>query len=48
MITTSERVVSIAIWVLTAAGIFFGGRAVWRRRKRKRGEAEGSAGSNRR
>lgn len=39
MITTSERVLSITIWVLTASGSFFGGRAVWRRRRQKR-EAE--------
>lgn len=32
MITTSERAVTVTIWMLTAAGIFFGGRAVWRRR----------------
>jgi len=35
MITTSEIAVTITIWVLTAAGTFFGSRAVWRRRKQK-------------
>jgi hypothetical protein len=35
MITTSEYAVTIIIWVLTLAGVFFGGRAAWRRRKRK-------------
>jgi hypothetical protein len=34
MITTSEIAVTITIWVLTAAGTFFGGRAAWRRRKK--------------
>lgn len=36
MITTSEIAVTITIWVLTAAGIFFGGRAALRRRRHKR------------
>jgi len=36
MITTSEIAVTITIWVLTASGAFFGSRAVWRRRRRKR------------
>lgn len=35
MITTSEIAVTITIWALTAAGTFFGGRAAWRRKKRK-------------
>lgn len=35
MITTSEAAVTITIWVLAAAGAFFGGRAAWRRRVRK-------------
>jgi hypothetical protein len=38
MITTSEYVVTITIWVLTLAGVFFGGRAAWRRRRRGRAE----------
>ncbi len=38
MITTSEIAVTITIWVLTAAGIFFGSRAAWRRRKKKRAD----------
>jgi hypothetical protein len=33
MITTSEIAVTITIWVLTLAGVFFGGRAFLRRRK---------------
>jgi hypothetical protein len=36
MITTSEAAVTITIWVLTASGTFFGGRAAWRRRKQKK------------
>ena len=36
MITTSEIAVTITIWVLTLSGVFFGGRAAWRRRKQKR------------
>ena len=35
MITTSESAVTITIWVLTAAGTFFGTRAAWRRRKQR-------------
>jgi hypothetical protein len=35
MITTSEIAVTITIWVLTAAGAFFGTRAAWRGRRRK-------------
>lgn len=37
MTTTSEIAVTITIWALTAAGVFFGGRAKWRRRKPKSG-----------
>ena len=36
MITTSEVAVTITVWVLTAAGTFFGSRAALRRRKQKR------------
>lgn len=36
MITTSETAVTITIWVLTAAGTFFGARAALRRRREKR------------
>jgi hypothetical protein len=36
MITTSELAATITIWVLTASGAFFGGRAAWRRRRQKR------------
>lgn len=35
MITTSETAVTITIWILTAAGIFFGTRAALRRKKEK-------------
>jgi hypothetical protein len=35
MITTSELAATITIWALTAAGTFFGGRAAWRRRRKK-------------
>jgi len=38
MITTSELAVTITIWVLTAAGTFFGTRASWHRRKQRRAE----------
>lgn len=38
MITTSEIAVTITIWTLTAAGTFFGTRAVWRRRRQKRAD----------
>jgi hypothetical protein len=36
MITTSETAVTLTIWALTAAGIYFGTRAALRRRKEKR------------
>jgi hypothetical protein len=36
MTGTSEHVVTITIWVLTLAGVFFGGRAAWRRRRQNR------------
>jgi hypothetical protein len=35
MITTSELAANITIRVLTACGVFFGGRTVWRRRKKR-------------
>lgn len=38
MLTTSESAVTVTIWVLTAAGTFFGSRAAWRRRVQKRAE----------
>jgi hypothetical protein len=38
MITTSEIVVTVTIWVLTAAGTFFGTRGVYRRRKKNRAD----------
>lgn len=33
--TSSELILNLTIWTLTAAGIIFGGRAVWRRRRKK-------------
>jgi len=36
MLSFSEIVVTLTIWVLTAAGLFFGLRAAWRRRKNKK------------
>jgi hypothetical protein len=33
---SGETIVLITIWVLTLAGVFFGGRAAWRRRRRER------------
>ena len=38
MLTTSESAVTITIWVLTAAGTFFGTRTAWRRRVQKHAE----------
>lgn len=38
MTTTSEIAVTVTIWILTAAGMFFGLRAAWRRRKQRRAE----------
>lgn len=35
MLTFSEIIVTLTIWVLTAAGLFFGLRAAWLRRKNK-------------
>jgi len=40
MTSASEYIVTIVIWALTLAGSFFGGRAAWRRRRRKRPEAK--------
>ena len=40
MLTTSEYAVTITICVLTLAGVFFGGRAAWRRRRQKRADGE--------
>jgi hypothetical protein len=42
MMTFSETIVTITIWALTLAGSFFGLRAAWRRRARKR-QARGPA-----
>lgn len=39
MTTFSEYAVTITIWLLTLAGLFFGGRAAWRRRRHPSGAA---------
>jgi hypothetical protein len=36
MTATSEHIVIMIIWILTAVGIFFGGRGAWRRRRQDR------------
>jgi len=36
MLTTTEIAVTVTIWSLTAAGLFFGTRAVLRKKKMKR------------
>lgn len=36
MLTPSEFVATLAIWLLLAIGIFFGLRAAWRRRRNRR------------
>ena len=41
MLTTSEIAVTATIWVLTAAGGFFGTRAALRKKKSKCDESEG-------
>lgn len=46
MITTSELAVTITIWVLTAAGTFFGTRAGLRRRKQRRTDIKATAAQN--
>ncbi len=33
MLTTSETILSITVWILTGCGLFFGGRA-WLRKRR--------------
>jgi len=33
MLTTSETILSITVWVLTGCGLFFGGRASLRKRR---------------
>ncbi len=33
--SSSELILNLTIWILTASGIFFGGRAVWRRNRKK-------------
>jgi hypothetical protein len=40
MLTYSELAAVIIIWALTMAGIFFGGRAAWRRRRQRRAKTE--------
>lgn len=34
MLTFTEMILNVTIWVLTAAGLFFGIRGILRRRKR--------------
>jgi hypothetical protein len=36
MTTVSEIAATTIIWALTVCGVFFGGRAAWRRRKQQR------------
>jgi len=36
MLTSSETILNLLIWSLTGSGLFFGGRAAWRRRQRRR------------
>ncbi len=43
MTTTSEYAVTITIWVLTLVGIYFGGRASWRRKRDKRTDGKKSS-----
>jgi hypothetical protein len=43
MLTVSEIAASLAIWALTAVGVFFGLRAAWRRRKQKRADGDPSS-----
>jgi hypothetical protein len=38
--TTSETIVIGLIWALLLPGLFFGGRAAWRRRQARRKETE--------
>jgi hypothetical protein len=38
MITTSEIVSTVLIWILTAAGLFFGTRAALRKKKANHNE----------
>ena len=38
MLTFSETVVTLTIYVLTAAGLFFGLRAAWRSRRQRKDE----------
>ncbi|HEY6872830.1 MAG TPA: hypothetical protein VI298_08920 [Geobacteraceae bacterium] len=40
MITTSEYAAIVTIWALTLAGVFFGGRAAWRRRRHRRADGD--------
>ncbi|MDA8429691.1 MAG: hypothetical protein M0T70_10595 [Geobacteraceae bacterium] len=45
MLTTSEIAVTATIWVLTAAGGFFGTRAAWRKKKRCNTKPEPKTGA---
>jgi len=40
MLTSSETILNLLIWTLTGAGLFFGGRAAWRRHRRKPPQTE--------
>ncbi|GEM_PF-3177628 len=44
MLTSSELVAIIAIWLLLLIGIFFGLRAAWRRRRNRGRRASLSSG----
>lgn len=41
MLTTSETILSITVWTLTVCGLFFGGRASLRKRRRASGRQDG-------
>jgi hypothetical protein len=36
MLTTTETILSITVWTLTGCGLFFGGRAKLRKRRRSK------------
>jgi hypothetical protein len=40
MLTFSEYAVIIVIWVMTLAGCFFGGRAIWRKHRQQQAETK--------
>jgi len=45
MLTFTETVLNLTIWSLTGAGLFFGGRAAWRRRQERRNRPSSRPGS---